>query len=187
MVRILLSSISAPLPLRPPRVHSRDKCSQAFPVFSWSSATVYYCEHKWKVKSGTVARYMCTCVLDKYRLEVWQAHYKGDRISHTIATWQLPLLHVYRRHKISTWRTLKDQQKKNDTTIITSFQHLALSCKLYMYVYYKTLMGSSQSLNKSISINRHQHCLFYGLLPIRQPTPARTHTPSITPMYICHS
>ena len=112
MVRILLSSISAPLSLRPPRIHSRDKCSQAFPVFPWSSAPVYYCEHKWKVKSRTVARYMCTCVLDKYRLEVWQAHYKGDRISYTIATWQLPLLHVYRRHKISTWGTLKDQTKE---------------------------------------------------------------------------
>ena len=33
-------------------VHSRDECSQAFPIFYRSSASVYYIERKQKVKTG---------------------------------------------------------------------------------------------------------------------------------------
>ena len=39
-----------PSPPRPPCIHSRDQCSQAFPVFRQSSTPVYYCECKRKVK-----------------------------------------------------------------------------------------------------------------------------------------
>ena len=40
----------------PPRVHSRDECSQAFSVFHRSSAPVNYCERKRKVKTGNEAK-----------------------------------------------------------------------------------------------------------------------------------
>ena len=73
LVRTYLNISSSPPP-HPPGIHSCGECSQAFPVFHWSSALVYYCEYKRKVKTGEAWEQGCRYVIywiSWYIVKVW--------------------------------------------------------------------------------------------------------------------